>query len=62
MTVERGEVPVQITQVKKLIYPAQQVIGRNVIVEVERVEQLFLAARLLSHHARISPSTALLSA
>ena len=35
MAVERGEVLVQITQVKKLIYAAQQVIGRNVIVEIE---------------------------
>jgi hypothetical protein len=35
MAVVRGKVPVQITQVKKLIYAAQQVIGGNVIIEIE---------------------------
>ena len=35
MAVVRSKVPVQITQVKKLIYPTQQMIGGNVIVEVE---------------------------
>jgi hypothetical protein len=35
MAIKRGEVLVQITQVKKLIDSAKQVIGRNVIVEIE---------------------------
>jgi hypothetical protein len=35
MAVERGEVPVQITQIKKLVYATQQVIGGNVIIEIE---------------------------
>src|SRR5208283_1335168 len=55
MAVERSKVPVQITQIKKLINAAQQVIGRNVIVKIERVEQLLLSARPLSHHPRFSP-------
>jgi hypothetical protein len=35
MAVERGKVPVQITQIKKLVNSTKQMIGRNVIVEVE---------------------------
>jgi len=35
MAVERGEVPVQLTQVKELINPTQQMITGNVIIEIE---------------------------
>ena len=35
MAVERGEVVVQLAEIEKLINPAQQMIGRNVIVEIE---------------------------
>jgi len=44
------------------INPAQQVIGRNVIVEIERAEELLLPARLMTHLRRCSPRDALLSA
>jgi hypothetical protein len=35
VAIKRGEMPAQITQVKKLVNSAKQVIGRNVIVEIE---------------------------
>jgi hypothetical protein len=38
------------------------VIGSNVIVEIERVEQLLLPASTLSHHGRRSCTYALASA
>jgi hypothetical protein len=55
-------VAAQIAEVKEPINPAQQVIGRNVIVEIERVEQLLLSTRLMSHHGHRSLSNTLLSA
>ena len=62
MALERGEVLVQITQVKKLINATKQVIGWNVIIEIEGVEQLLLSAWLSPHHPRISLANALASA
>jgi hypothetical protein len=62
VAVERREVPPQFAQVQLTSDPAQQVIGGNVIIQVERVEQLLLTTRPLSHHLRISLSDALLSA
>jgi hypothetical protein len=38
------------------------VIRRNVIVKIERVEQLLLAAWLSSHHSRVSLSNTSASA
>jgi hypothetical protein len=62
MAVERCEVMPQLAQVKATINPPQQVIRRNVIVELEGVEQRLLPARSLSHHRRRSLSNASLSA
>ena len=56
-----GKVLVQLTQIEKLINSTQQVIGGNVIVEVEGVEQLLLPATLSSHHSRVSHSNILAS-
>jgi hypothetical protein len=61
MAVERGEVLVQPAQIKKLVDAAQQVIGRNVIIEVEQVEQLLLPPRSFHHHGHRSLANALLS-
>jgi hypothetical protein len=61
MAVERGKVLVQITQVKKLSDSTEQVIGRNVTVEVEGIEQLLLSTTLSSHHSRVSLSNILAS-
>jgi hypothetical protein len=52
----------QLAKVQATINPAQQVISRNVILEIERVVQLLLPARTLSHHGRRSPTYALASA
>ena len=42
VAVKRCQVTAQITEIKKSIYATQQIIGRNVTVEIERVEQLIL--------------------
>jgi len=39
----------QFTEIKEAINPAQQVIARNVISEVESVEELILRSRLTHH-------------
>ena len=44
-TVEVGEVMAQIAQIEALINAAQQVIGWDVIFEIERVKQPFLPTR-----------------
>ena len=44
MAVERREVLAQLAEIEEPIDAAQQMIRGNVIVEVERVEQLVLAA------------------
>jgi hypothetical protein len=36
---------------------AQKVIGWNVIVEVERIEQTVLITAVLSHHQEVLPNT-----
>jgi hypothetical protein len=61
MAVVGGKVLVQLTQIEELIYPTEQMIGRNVIVEIERVEQFLLPAVPSSHHSRVSPSNTLAS-
>jgi hypothetical protein len=50
VAIERREVPAQFAQIEELMYASQQVILRNVIVEIEGVEQSILVATLLSHH------------
>jgi hypothetical protein len=52
VAVERCEVLAQLAQIEEAINPAQQVIGRNVIVEIECIEQLPMSATLSSHHSR----------
>jgi hypothetical protein len=53
--------PPQLAEIQKSINAAQQVIRRNVIVEIECVKQLPMSARPLSHHPRFSRSNALTS-
>ena len=50
MAIKRGEISAQIRQVEKLINAAKQMIGWNVVVKVERVEQTVLIAAVVSHH------------
>ncbi|MES2682128.1 MAG: hypothetical protein V4650_01290 [Pseudomonadota bacterium] len=45
-----GQVLAQVTQIEAAINAAQQVVLRNVAVEIEGIEEPPLAARLLSHH------------
>ena len=42
VAVERGEVFAQVAEIQKSIDPAQQMIARNMIVEIEGVEQSLL--------------------
>jgi hypothetical protein len=55
-------VAAQISEIEVAINAAEQVIGRNVIVEIECVEQLPMSATPVSHHSRGSVSNALASA
>ena len=48
--VERSEVFAQLVEVEKSINAAQQIVGRNVIIEVEGIKQSLLTAHLRSHH------------
>ena len=50
VAVERRQVVVQLAQIEEAIDAAQQVAGWNVIIEIERVEKLVLAAALPTHH------------
>jgi hypothetical protein len=40
----------QFAQIKELINAAKQMVGRNVIIKVEGLEQGRLAGLLMSHH------------
>jgi hypothetical protein len=55
VAIKRAEIGAQIGQVEKLMNPAKQMIGRNVVVKVERVEQAVLIAAVVSHHIEQSP-------
>jgi hypothetical protein len=46
-------VPPQIVEIQALIDVTKQMIGRNVMVDVEGVEESFLAAGELTHHAQM---------
>ena len=48
MAIKRSEIGAQIRQVEKLINAAKQMIGWNVVVKVERVEQAVLIAAVVS--------------
>jgi hypothetical protein len=54
--------PAQLAEIETAVNPAQQVTRRNVILEIERVEQLPLPARTSSHHGRRSRTYAFPSA
>ena len=51
-----GEIMVQIAEIKASINAAQEMIGGDVIFNVERVKQSLLSARQLSHHAANPPA------
>lgn len=44
-SLEVGQVSAQITEIQALIDTAQEVLGRDVIFQIERVEQLLLSSR-----------------
>jgi hypothetical protein len=46
----------QITKVEEVVYASQQVFARDVIIEVERVEEFVLSAAQLTHHDESLPS------
>jgi len=50
VAVERREVLAQLAEVEEAIDATQQMAARDVIVEVERVEESVLAATSLTHH------------
>ena len=50
VTVEGREMPTQLGQIEETIDATQQVIRRNVIVEIEGIEQVLLRAARSSHH------------
>lgn len=50
MAIERREVLAQTAEIEDPIDAPQEVILRNMIVKVERVEELVLHAALVTHH------------
>jgi nucleotide-binding universal stress UspA family protein len=50
MAIERRQVAAQLAQIKEAIDATQQVAAWNVAIEIERLEELVLAAALLTHH------------
>jgi hypothetical protein len=52
--VEAGQMLAQLGAVDEAINAAQQVIGRNMVLKPERVEQALLHHETLAHHARSS--------
>src|SRR3974390_76360 len=61
VAIKRGEVGAQICEIEKLINAAKQMIGRNVVVKVERVEQAVLITAGLSHHLSNLPLICLIN-
>ena len=61
VAVERREVPSQIAQIEDAVDASQQVVGGNVRLEAEGVEELLLHGTLLSHHRGVTPSLVVLS-
>jgi hypothetical protein len=55
VAVKRGEVGAQIGEVEKLIDAAKQMIGRNVVFKIKRVEQAVLVTAVVSHHLNNLP-------
>jgi len=56
MAVERREGAAQLSEVEDSIDAAQQVIARNVIVEIEGLEESVLPTTSLTHHLDALPS------
>jgi len=54
VAIKRREMLAQISQIEEPIDAAEQVIRRNMRLEVEGVEQSVLSAAVLSHHAATS--------
>ena len=50
MAVERSAVAAQLAEVEEAVNAAQQVAARDVIVEIEGVEETVLVATSLTHH------------
>lgn len=57
-SVEGREVLAQIAEIEEPINTAQQVVGGNVIVEVEGIKQPVLIAAVLTHHPDALPKLA----
>jgi hypothetical protein len=55
VAVERRKVGTQFAELEEAINATQQVLARDVIVEVEQVEEPVLAAALLTHHRDVLP-------
>jgi hypothetical protein len=49
----------QVAEIEETVNPAQQVIRRNVPIEVEGVEESVLIAALCTHHQEALPNTVL---
>jgi hypothetical protein len=49
----------QLAEIEEMVNPAQQVIGGDVLIEVERVEESVLIAALGAHHQEVLPNTVL---
>ena len=56
------KMPTKIAKIQESINPSKQMIGRNVVLEIKRIEQLLLPVRLMPHHRHRSLSNTLLSA
>ena len=52
---ENGARCCAVSQIEEAVNAAYQIIGRDVIVEVEGIEQPFLTARLRNHHPDVLP-------
>ena len=56
MAVERRKVPPQIAQIKNAVDAPKKMVGGNVRLDAEGVEELVLRGTLLSHHRGVTPS------
>src|SRR5262249_18513899 len=59
VTVEGLELASQLAEIEEAVNPAQQVIRRNMLIEVERVEESVLIAALCTHHQEVLLNTVL---
>src|ERR1017187_3018138 len=61
VAIERCQVSAQMLQIQKSINTTQEVIGGNVVVEIERIKQWTLIAAAFTHHLVALPSQVLRS-